>query len=153
MSADSREYPARPLLGVGGIVFREDGAILLVERAKEPARGRWTIPGGLVEAGETLEMAVVREVREETGLMVEPVERVEIVERIYRDEAGVGRVRYHYVLADYLCRVTGGELKAASDAADARWFAEAEWQGLLEEWTLRVVRQALRRLQSSSRQM
>ena len=138
---DSREYPARPLLGVGGIVFRQDGALLLVQRAKEPAQGRWTIPGGLVEIGETLQAAVAREVCEETGLRVEPVAQVEIVERIYRDEAD-GRVRYHYVLADFLCAITGGELAASSDAADARWVPEAEWQrdGWLEAWTLRVLR-------------
>lgn len=147
---DTREYPQRPLIGVGGIVFQRDGALLLVQRAKEPARGRWTIPGGLVEVGETLEAAVVREVHEETGLMVEPVAQIEIVERIDREQAqgenAAGRVRYHYVLADYLCRVTGGELKAASDAADARWVPAAEWQqedsGWLEGWTRSVLMKA-----------
>lgn len=146
--SDGREYPERPLVGVGGILFRDDGAILLVQRAKEPARGRWTIPGGLVEVGETLHDAVAREVREETSLRVEPVELVEVFERIYREETGAQRVRYHYVLADFLCRVTGGELAAASDAADAQWMAEDEWKredsGLLERSTQSVLRKAWR---------
>lgn len=118
-----REYPAAPLTGVGAVVVH-GGKVLLAQRGTEPARGQWSLPGGLIELGESLTSAVIREVREETGLLVEPVELIELVDRIYRDGE---RVRYHYVIADYLCRVTGGELQAASDAAAVRWVERAEW--------------------------
>ena len=97
-----REFPAAPLVGVGAVVF-EAGRVLLVRRGREPLKGHWSLPGGLVELGERLLDAVVREVREETGLTVEPIELVEVVDRIHWEES---RVRYHYVIADYLCRVT-----------------------------------------------
>lgn len=124
----SREFPAHPLIGVGAFVFATDGALLMIQRANEPARGKWSIPGGLVEVGETLHAAAVREVQEETGLRVEPVAMVEVVERILRDEAAAARIRYHYVLVDYLCRCTGGVLQAASDASDVRWVPASVWQ-------------------------
>lgn len=114
--------------------------MLLVRRGTEPLRGKWSIPGGLIEVGETLREAVVREVREETGLEVEPVELVELLDRIHRED---GRVRYHYVIADYLCRVTGGALRAASDADEVRWTERAEWNShsalALEPITVRVI--------------
>lgn len=112
-----REYPSAPLVGVGAVVVHE-GRIALIQRGTEPAKGRWSIPGGLIEVGEMLSEAVVREVQEETGLVVEPVELIELLDRIYRDGE---RVRYHYVIADYLCRVVGGTLQAGSDAAAVRW--------------------------------
>jgi 8-oxo-dGTP diphosphatase len=118
-----REFPSSPLVGVGGVVVHE-GRVLLVERGTEPLKGKWTIPGGLIDVGETLIEAVTREVREETGLVVEPVELVELLDRIHRDGE---RVRYHYVIADYLCRVVGGTLLAASDAAAVRWVERPEW--------------------------
>ena len=118
-----REYPLAPHVGVGAVIVK-DGRVLLVQRATEPALGRWSIPGGLVEVGESLIAAVEREVREETGLEIEPVELVELLDRIHRDG---DRVRYHYVIADYLCRVVGGSLNAASDAAAVRWVEPAEW--------------------------
>jgi 8-oxo-dGTP diphosphatase len=121
-----REYPLAPLVGVGAVIV-DESRVLLVQRATEPALGRWSIPGGLIEVGEMLTEAVVREVSEETGLEVEPVELVELLDRIHRDG---DRVRYHYVIADYLCRVTGGTLKAASDAAAARWVERTEWNRL-----------------------
>ena len=121
-----REYPLAPLVGVGAVIV-DEGRVLLVQRATEPALGRWSIPGGLIEVGEMLGEAVVREVGEETGLEVEPVELVELLDRIHRDG---DRVRYHYVIADYLCRVVGGTLKAASDAAAARWVERTEWNRL-----------------------
>ena len=134
-----REFPEMPLVGVGAIVAHE-GRILLVQRATEPARGQWLLPGGLIELGEPLERAVVREVEEETGLIVEPVVLIELLDRIYREGE---RVRYHYVIADFLCRVTGGELRAASDAAEVRWVERAEWNShsalKLDPVTVRVI--------------
>jgi ADP-ribose pyrophosphatase YjhB (NUDIX family) len=134
-----REFPSAPLVGVGAVVVHE-GRVLLVQRGTEPAKGRWSIPGGLIEVGEALAQAVVREVQEETGLIVEPIELIELIDRIHRDG---DRVRYHYVIADYLCRVTGGALLAASDAAAVRWVERAEWNShsalQLEPITVRIV--------------
>jgi len=119
----SREYPDRPLLGVGGVVVHE-GRVLLVKRASEPLKGEWSIPGGLVELGEKLLDAVKREVLEETGLMVEPGEVLELFDSIWHDADG--RCQYHYVLVDYLCQVTSGTLQAATDVSEVRWSSEAE---------------------------
>jgi mutator protein MutT len=118
-----REFPASPLIGVGAVLVHQ-GRVLLIRRGTEPMKGRWSIPGGLVELGETLHQAVIRETREETGLEVEPLALIEVLDRIHREGA---RIRYHYVIADYLCRLTGGELLAASDAAEVRWVERAEW--------------------------
>ena len=113
-----RTYPDRPILGVGAVVL-DAGCVLLVKRAHEPLKGEWSLPGGAVDVGETLVAAVVREVREETGLDVEVASLVEVVNRITRDAEG--RVEYHFVIVDYLCRVAGGALAAASDAAAVEW--------------------------------
>jgi ADP-ribose pyrophosphatase YjhB (NUDIX family) len=118
-----REYPEVPLVGVGAVVVK-DGRVLLVQRGREPLKGHWSLPGGMLELGEALTAGVVREVREETGLTVEVVELVELLDRIHREGE---RVRYHYVIADYLCRLVEGELKAASDAEAVRWVDRAEW--------------------------
>src|SRR5271166_6441320 len=118
-----REFPSAPLVGVGAVIV-EAGRVLLVRRGTEPLKGHWSLPGGLVELGEGLLSAVVREVWEETGLVVEPVELIELRDRIHRE---ADRVRYHYVIADYLCRVTGGKLLAASDADEVRWVERTEW--------------------------
>jgi len=134
-----REFPHAPLVAVGAVIV-QDGRVLLVRRGSEPLRGHWTLPGGALEVGETLAAGVEREVKEETGLEVEPIELVEIIDRIYRED---GRVRFHYVIADYLCRVTGGELRAASDADAARWVERAEWNShsalVLDPITVRVI--------------
>lgn len=122
--ASSRRYPARPLLGVGALLFR-DGAILLIQRGQEPLKGSWTLPGGLVEPGERLADAVRREMKEETGLDVRPRQVVEIFERIMPGEDG--RTEYHYVIIDYLCELEGGALAPASDVADAAWVLPAEF--------------------------
>lgn len=122
-----REYPERPWVGVGALIFRE-GRVLLVRRGHAPSLGEWSIPGGALEVGETLADGVKREVREETGLAVEPLAVVEVVDRIARDEAG--RVQFHYVLVDYLCRVTGGSEAWADDAVGLRWTAMDELEGV-----------------------
>ena len=111
-------------MGVGAVIV-DEGRVLLVRRGTEPMLGEWTLPGGLVEVGEPLLAGVVREVSEETGLTVEPIELIELLDRVQRDGE---RVRYHYVIADYLCRVVGGELQAASDAEAVRWVERTEWQ-------------------------
>ncbi len=134
-----REFPDAPLVGVGAVVV-DEGRVLLARRGSEPMKGHWTLPGGLVELGEPLEAAVAREVREETGLTVEPLELIELLDRIHRDGE---RVRFHYVVADYLCRVAGGELRAASDADEVRWVERAEWNShsalRIDPVTVRVV--------------
>jgi 8-oxo-dGTP diphosphatase len=134
-----REFPRAPLVGVGAVVV-ETGRVLLVRRGNEPMKGHWSLPGGLVEVGESLTDGVIREVREETGLTVKPLGLVELLDRIYREGE---RVQYHYVIADYLCRVVGGTLEAASDAAAVRWVERAEWNShsalLLDPVTVRVI--------------
>lgn len=118
--ADRRLYPERPVVAVGAVII--DGErVLLVRRANEPSKGEWSLPGGAVEVGETLEAALVREVREETCLDVTVGPVVEVLDRIRRD-AGA-RVEYHYVIVDYLCRVRGGVAACGSDAAEVRWAA------------------------------
>ena len=143
-----REYPLAPLVGVGAVVV-EQGRVLLVRRGREPLKGEWSLPGGMLELGEGLTAGVVREVREETGLDVEPVELVELLDRIYREGE---RVRYHYVIADYLCRVTGGTLKAASDAEAVRWVERAEWSSHtaleLDPITVRVIEMGWQKAQA-----
>jgi len=134
----SREYPERPVIGVGAVIL--DGRqVLLIERGQAPLKGEWSLPGGALELGETLEEGIRREVLEETGLMVEPVGIVDVVDRISRDAEG--RVQYHYVLVDYLCRVTGGSLACATDAADARW-ATLDDLGPIASFTEKVIRKA-----------
>ena len=104
----------RPVVGVGAVLIHE-GKALLIRRGKEPLRGRWVVPGGTVKLGETLEEALVREVREETALTVRPREIVNVFDRIHRED---GEVRYHYVIVDYLCDYVAGTPRAASDAED-----------------------------------
>jgi len=113
-----REYPEAPLVAVAAAVL-DDDRLLLVRRAGEPGRGKWSIPGGVVRLGERLREAVVREVLEETGLLVEVLDLLDVVEVIKRDEEG--RVKFHYVIVDYVARPLSGQLRAASDALEARW--------------------------------
>ena len=123
----SREYPDRPLIGVGGVIV-QDGRALLIRRGQPPLLGEWSLPGGVLECGETLREAAVREALEETGLVVEVIDMLGVYERVIRSEDG--RVRYHDVLIDFLCRAVGGELKAGSDAAEAGWFTREELPAL-----------------------
>lgn len=111
----SRKYPARPIAGVGSVILIESG-VVLIKRKHEPLAGHWTIPGGTLDLGETLESGAAREALEETGLVVEVGPVVEVFDRILLDDEG--KVRYHFVLIDYLCRPRGGELGAGSDAID-----------------------------------
>jgi ADP-ribose pyrophosphatase YjhB (NUDIX family) len=145
-----REFPVTPLVGVGAVVV-EQGRVLLVQRGTEPAKGQWSIPGGLIDVGESLREAVAREVLEETGLVVEPLELIELLDRIHRDGE---RVRYHYVIADYLCRVVGGELLAGSDADAVRWVERREWNShsalLIEPITARVIEAGWQRAKALS---
>ena len=113
---DRRKYPDRPYVGVGAVIV-QDGKVLLVKRKYEPLAGQWSLPGGAVEVGETLEACLVREMREETGLEVSVGPVIEVLDRITHDEEG--RVMYHFVLVDYLCWPIGGALCASSDVAEA----------------------------------
>ncbi len=127
-----------------GALIIEGNRILLVERGQEPLKGYWSLPGGVLEPGETLDRAIRREIEEETGLQIEPLEVVEIFERIMRDT--LGRVEYHYVLIDYLCSVTSGVLGAADDASRVAWFEREDLAALkLTEGTLPVIEKAFAR--------
>jgi len=117
-----REFPEVPVVGVGAVVL-DGNRVLLVQRGQEPMKGEWSIPGGALELGETLEAAVRREVLEETGLEVETEATVEVLDKIVLES---GRILYHYVLIDFLCRVQGGALKAGSDADNVRWVGHEE---------------------------
>jgi 8-oxo-dGTP diphosphatase len=133
-----REYPDTPLVGVGAIIIEGD-RVALVRRGHPPLAGEWSIPGGVLEVGETLRQAAVREALEETGLKVEVGELLGVYDRVLRDPDQ--RTRYHYVLIDFWCRRIAGEFRAADDAAEARWFTRAEVGGLaLAEDTADVIR-------------
>ena len=132
-------------MGVGALIF-EKGRILLVERGKDPLKGWWSLPGGIVETGEKLVNAMRREVREETGLEVDVLSMFEIFERVIPDDAG--RTEYHYVLIDYLCKVVGGTLEAASDVSRAAWVSQPELSKYrVTEGTVAVVERAFAELQ------
>ena len=139
---DDRRYPKRPLVGVGAILLRRD-RILMAQRGKQPLKGWWSLPGGALETGESLEHAVQREVREETGLEVRPLRVFEIFERIMHDTEG--RTEYHYVLIDYLCRVTGGKLRPGDDVCAVEWVRRPDLRKLrITEGTLGVIDRAFR---------
>jgi ADP-ribose pyrophosphatase YjhB (NUDIX family) len=140
----TREYPDRPLIGVGSIIIEND-KVVLVKRAHPPIQGQWSIPGGVLEVGELVREAASREAQEETGLIVEPGELLGVFDRVLRDPDN--RVQYHYVLIDFLCRRIGGELLAASDASEVRWFTRAELTSLnLAEDTLVVIQKGFAKL-------
>ncbi|HEY1809650.1 MAG TPA: NUDIX hydrolase [Acidobacteriaceae bacterium] len=144
-----REYPDAPIAGVGAVIVRKAPAgqqVLLIRRGQEPLKGEWSLPGGAVELGETLEEAVCREVLEETGLFVGTVDVVQAFDRISRDAEG--RVRYHYVLVDFLCRMRGGSqvpetIACATDALEARWAGPDDLAGLTP-LTVEVIHKAWR---------
>ncbi|HST09532.1 MAG TPA: NUDIX hydrolase [Terriglobales bacterium] len=122
-----REYPETPLVGVGAIII-EGGRVVLAKRGHAPLQGKWSIPGGVLEVGETLRKAVVREALEETGLTIEPGELLGVFERVVPDDQG--KMRYHYVLIDFLCRRVAGELVAGDDAEEVGWFGREELASL-----------------------
>ncbi len=143
-----REYPSVPLLGVGALIVH-DRRIALVRRANEPSKGQWSIPGGLVNLGEPLLDAVVRESFEETRLVVKPLFLVEVLERIFLDQSGA--IRYHYVLADYWCEVTSGSIHAGSDASEAVWACPADLPRFdLADITLQVIKKGFEISQNGS---
>jgi ADP-ribose pyrophosphatase YjhB (NUDIX family) len=120
-----RLYPDQPVVGIGAVIIKE-GEIALIKRGNEPSKGKWTIPGGLVELGENLKAAVIRETKEEVCLDVENPQLIDVVDNIDLDEHG--KVKYHYVIIDYLVHVKSGNIQAASDAEELRWvpFVEVE---------------------------
>jgi 8-oxo-dGTP diphosphatase len=121
-----RLYPDQPVVGVGAVIV-QDRRIVLIQRANEPSKGKWTIPGGLVDLAESLEAAVMREAQEETGLVSSDPALLDVVSNVDIDEQG--KVKYHYVIIDYLVHVKSLEAKAASDAADLRWVPLDEVEG------------------------
>lgn len=118
-----REYPDYPLVGIGAIIV-EGARVLLIKRGKPPLEGQWSVPGGMLEIGEELREAAIREAREETGLDVEAGELLGVFDRVVRDAEG--RVQYHYVLIDFLSKPKGGSLQAGGDAGEVRWFTREE---------------------------
>jgi 8-oxo-dGTP diphosphatase len=145
--ASSREYPERPVIGVGGVII-DRGCAVLIRRGSEPLLGKWSIPGGTLEIGETLEEGVARELLEETGIEVRVLELIEVFDRIYRENGPTGttgnnKPRFHYVIADYLCERIGGLPRAGSDVTDLAFAREdelAEFQ--LTETATRILKKA-----------
>jgi len=136
-----RDYPEQPIIGVGAVIV-DAGRVLLVRRATEPLRGEWSVPGGVLELGETLHAGVRREALEETGVQVAPGEVLDVFDSIFTD--ALGRTEYHYVLIDYLCRRISGEAVAGSDVSDVRWVAAAALPAMaLRESIEQVVRKGL----------
>ncbi len=142
-TAISRQYPDRPFAGVGAIIFRGTD-VLIVKRGRPPAMGKWSIPGGLVELGESLETSVQREVMEESGLEVRVIDLVAALDRVIFDREG--RIEYHYILLDFLCEVTGGILKAGTDADECRFVSVDDLIGYdMTVGTEEVIRRALQK--------
>ena len=138
-----RDYPERPLIGVGAVIV-DGGRVVVVRRGHEPLKGEWSIPGGVLEIGETLRAGAAREALEETGLAVEAGEVLEVLDRIVRD--GEERIQFHYVLIDFLCRRIGGELRAGGDAEEARWIAADELDSFaIADSAAAVLRKGLER--------
>jgi 8-oxo-dGTP diphosphatase len=167
MMSRKREYPELPMVGVGGVIIR-DGRTLLIRRGSEPLKGEWSIPGGMLEVGETLKEGVTRELLEETGLHVQVVELIEVFERIFRkgdegttsspamempagtvdaridgDDGAQNRPLYHFVILDYLCDVVSGEPRAGGDVTDLAFATEEELQNYhLTPTATRVIKRA-----------
>jgi 8-oxo-dGTP diphosphatase len=142
-----REFPTAPIAGVGAVVLDAEQRVLLVRRGQPPLLGEWSLPGGALELGERLEDGIRREVREETGLDVEPEAIVAVFDHISHADDDPVRVRFHYVLVDYRCRLLGGTLASATDVTEARWASWHELTGhgavVIRPFTLSVIRKAL----------
>lgn len=146
--AERREYPERPLVGVGGVVI-SDGHALLIRRGGPPLEGQWSIPGGMLEVGETLLEGVRRELLEETGVEVRVLELIEVFERINLDAGG--KARYHFVVLDYLCEALRGEARAGSDVTDVAWATSEELEKYsLTETATRVIQRAFEMVRERS---
>ncbi len=144
--ASSREYPERPVVGVGGVII-DQGRTLLIRRGSEPLLGEWSIPGGTLELGESLQEGVVRELLEETGIEVRVLDLIEVFDRIYPGDGSLGAVqvrpRFHFVIADYLCECLSGDPRAGSDVTDVAFAREDELTRFhLTETATRVVKKA-----------
>ena len=114
----TREYPSRPILGAGACILR-DGKLLLIRRGAQPGKGKWSIPGGLVELGENVQDAMIRETKEEVGLDVEATKLMDVFDSVTLDQ--MGRIQYHFVVVNFLVRVVGGKLQTADDVLESRW--------------------------------
>src|SRR5262249_2909520 len=144
-----REYPERPIVGVGGVTIK-DGRVLLIKRAFPPLQGEWSIPGGGLDVGETIVEGVRRELLEETGITVRVFDQIETFERIIFDDHE--RVQYHYVILDYYCEAESGEPRAGGDVTDARWVAESDLPNYkLRETATRVIVKAFSMARASQR--
>jgi ADP-ribose pyrophosphatase YjhB (NUDIX family) len=119
-----RHYPGQPIVSVGAVVLDRGDRVLLVKRGQAPLKGEWSLPGGVVEVGETLADALTREVLEETGIEIEVGPVLEVLDRIHRSEDD--RIEYHYVIVDYLCRPRGGRAVSGSDADEVRWVGASD---------------------------
>jgi 8-oxo-dGTP diphosphatase len=139
----TRSYPSAPMVGVGIITFNNKNKVLLVKRGNEPSKGLWSLPGGLVELGERVREAGIREVKEECNIDIEPEDVISVVDLILEDSDG--KVKYHYILIDYLAKYIGGELKPQSDVSDAAWFSQDELKELdIPEVTREVLEKAFK---------
>ena len=138
-----RDYPDRPIVGVGAVII-ENARALVVRRGTEPLKGEWSIPGGVLELGETLREGAAREALEETGLVVEAGEVLEVVDRIISDPDG--KTRYHFVLVDFLCKRLSGDPRAGGDASEVRWVNEQELAALkINDTATAVIRKGIER--------
>ena len=148
-----RLYPNGPIVGVGAVIIRR-GKILLEKRGNDPGRGKWSVPGGIVELGENPEQAVIREVQEETGLVVDAPELIDVVSSVTLDESG--NVKYHFVIVNYIVKLEGGTARAASDAAELEWvrLEEVEQRDLTKSFRgfFKKNRKTLENISSSSKE-
>ena len=143
-----REYPDRPIVGVGAVVLYA-GKFLSVLRGSPPLQGEWSLPGGVLELGEMLREAVVREVLEETGIVIAPANVIEVFDRLQHDSEG--RVQYHYVLVDFLCEYISGEPRAGDDAIGVKWVSLKDLDGMdMPEFTKTVIRKAVKMAEQST---
>lgn len=138
--SEEREYPEHPIVAVGGVVIADSRA-LLIRRGQAPLEGRWSIPGGILELGETISEGIARELLEETGIEAKPTELLEVYEKVFRDASG--RAQYHFVILDYLCEFRGGTARPGGDVTAVAWASEEELaQYELTGAAMRVIKKA-----------